>query len=278
MYKTEPQSYADILRKINYQGTDQGMLWCPPGLTTYEYRPGGLGGKYVQRDGILLQNWEVHLAAATGTDVGIGFRYGPSHWKVGRYDGTTYTDLTDLAQARSAITLGVAGADQTGFVLLCDRKVGWISTTITTAETNAGGATVVDHAVTYSNAAGTGWTAIGTVNTDDFTTTNAVWDAALKNFVWQPPADWGKTTAITGLPAGWYAIYFSAAHREAGDVAAIATGIECGILSIAENVTQYTIYAAEKAEWAEFAADGIVAYFSAANALNKVSFACRPIG
>ena len=283
MYTTQVQSYVDVLRKINYQGTDNGMLWVPPGITTVEYNPtpmGVLPSTYLQRDGILLQGFEVHCAAATGTDVGIGFRFGPNHWKVGRLsaDYATYTDLTAAAQARTATTIGVAGADQTGFVILCDRKIGWVSTTITTAETNAGGGTVVDHTVQYSNMDGSGWTALTTANTDGFTTTNAVWAAGLTQFVWTPPNDWGKTKGLGGLPDGWYALGFTGVEREANDVAAVITGIECGILSILENMTQYTVYADDKAEWAEFSADGIVAYFSAAANLNKVKFSARVLG
>jgi hypothetical protein len=80
------------------------------------------------------------------------------------------------------------------------------------------------------------------------------------------------------LPDGYYALAFRTAQKEANDVAAVITGIECGILSIAENMTQYTVYADDKAEWAEFGADGIVAYFSAAANLNKVKFSARPLG
>lgn len=282
MYTSELLAYPDVLRAIDTQGTDTGMLWTPPGIKTWEYRTdkGGVPGSSLQRDGILLQSYEIHNASADGTDVGIGFRLSPRHWRIGHLtaDYATYTDLTSDAQDRSAITLQTAGADQSGFVMLFDRRVHWVSMTITTAETNAGGSTVADHAVQYSNAAGTGWTVTTAGKTDNFTKTNTVWGTGLTQFVWKPPALWGKTTALEGLPAGWYALGFTSAHREANDVAAVATGVECGTLRLYENADQYTVMAAEKAEWAEYAADGIVAYFSAANADNAVQFTCRPIG
>lgn len=282
MYTSELLAYPDVLRAINTQGTDTGMVWVPPGIKVWPHP--SLADvpttPYVCRDGILLQSYEIHNAAADGTDVGIGFRLGPSHWRIGHLtaDYATYTDLTSDAQARSAITIQTTGANQSGFVMLFDRRVHWVSLTITTAETNAGGSTVADHAVQYSNAAGTGWTVTTAGLTDNFTTTNTVWAAGLTQFVWKPPAIWGKTKGLGGLPDGWYALGFTSAHREASDVAAIATGVECGTLRIYENADQYTVMAAEKAEMAEFAADGIVAYFSAANAANAVQFTCRPIG
>src|SRR5512139_785232 len=158
MHTSELLAYPDVLRAANTQGTDTGILWTPPGIKVWPH-PSLADVKaapYTCRDGILLQSYEIHNAAADGTDVGIGFRLGPSHWRIGRLsaDYATYTDLTSSAQARSAITLQVAGADQTGFVMLFDRRVHWVSLTITTAETNAGGSTVADHAVQYSNAAG----------------------------------------------------------------------------------------------------------------------------
>lgn len=282
MYTSELLSYPDVLRAINTQGTDTGILWAPPGIKVWPHpsladvQP----TPYVCRDGILLQSYEIHNAAADGTDVGIGFRLGPSHWRIGRLsaDYATYTDLTASAQARSAITLQVAGANQTGFVMLFDRRVHWVSLTITTAETNAGGSTVADHAVQYSDAAGTGWTVTTAGKTDDFTKTNEVWGTGLTQFVWKPPAIWGKTTALGGVPSGWYALSFTSAHREASDVAAVATGVECGTLLIYENANQYTVVADERAAMAEFSADAIVAYFSAANADNAVKFTCRPMG
>src|SRR5512147_992860 len=259
MYNSGLLAYPDVLRAINTQGTDTGILWTPPGIKVWPHpsldavQPGYV----LNRDGILLQSYEIHNAAADGTDVGIGFRLGPSHWRIGRLsaDYATYTDLTKDAQARSAITLQVAGANQTGFVMLFDQRVHWVSLTITTAETNAGGSTVVDHTVQYSDATGTGWTVTTAGKTDNFTKTNTVWGTGLTQFVWKPPATWGKTTALGGLPVGWYALSFTSAEREASDVAAVATGVECGTLRIYENADQYTVMAAEKAEWAEFAAD-----------------------
>jgi len=264
-----------ILRAAGYHGTDNGILpgGIPPGYT--HRAPDGAGGFSLstERAGMRLLRFEL-LNAAAAAPGGIGFRFDPRFMKVGRLsaDGATYTDLSAAVIARTASTVQVTGADQTGFVVGYPEPFGWVSTDITTAETNAGGATVADHAVQYSQN-GTTWvtTTAGSSFTDNFTLTDTVWAAGATNFVWAPASDWRpNTTLIGGTLAGYYLLRFTSAHREASDVAAIITGLELGILEKVTSIAQNGIYENEQTTFSSHRADAIVAYFGTANAGNSV--------
>jgi hypothetical protein len=73
-------------------------------------------------------------------------------------------------------------------------------------------------------------------------------------------------------------IRVTAAHREANDVAPIATGIECGSMLICDALAANGIYANESAEYADYGADAIVAYFATADSQNRAYVECRPVG
>lgn len=263
-------TYSPVLRTAGWHQTDDGLLWVPPGIRLSN----ALGtARQTFRDGIRIRRFELHNRSGGAASVGIGFRQANRHWIMGRLssDGTTFTDLTSSAQSTGTTTLQVAGADQTGFVVGSVVPFDWVSVNITTAETDAGGATVPDHAVQYSNTAGDGWTNLGTnaATTDGFTTTNAVWAAAVTNFVWHKPADWGDWTS-TVLPTGYYYLRFTSAEREASDVAAVATGIELGTLLHIEALADNGVWEMEHVDFWDVRADGVVAYFSTANAGNRV--------
>ena len=269
----------NILRLATEIQTDNGLLWTPPSYTHRigQSEAGSTGSSSSnQNQGMMIRSFSLQNAATAGA-VGIGWRFVNSSWEAGRYDGTTYTKLPAL-QTRVSTDIQVAGADQTGFVVLCREKPAWVAVNISTAETNAGGSTIVDHAVNYSAAAGV-WTAYTSGSfADDLTTSNAVWSATIKNFVWIPPTGFVKTDTHTGVPAGFYALYFDSAQREASDVAAAATGIECGafaafLISLAQNgVYEEDPIGIENAYYSQYG-NGLIAYFDTANAQNIVAAA-----
>lgn len=275
-YNVVNVTHPDVLRKggavgTKHHQTDSGLLWTPP---NYQARFAADGAFRTSREGATVYAFEIQNRSGGAASCGLGFRLANRIWVAGRYDGTTYTDFTSTAQtATGTSTLQVAGADQTGFVIGCLIPFDWVSVNITTAETDAGGGTVPDHAVQYSDAAGTGWTTLGTnaALTDGFTQTNAVWAAAVTNFVWAKPTDWGLSTGLTGLANGYYWIRFTSAQREAGDVAAVATGMEIGIGKFREAIADNGIYASDLDQLYSPYADGMIAYFSTANAGNMVS-------
>ena len=281
MYQDINATWPNILRATTEVGTDTGVLYTPPGIKMTEFRPGGgAPSTCTFRDGILIRRFELHNRSGGAATVGLGFRFSPAHWKIGRLDAglTTYTDLTETAQAKGAITLGVADADQTGFLVVADQPIGWISMRCTTAETNAGGGSVVDHTAKYS-AAGNTWVAVSTAaSTDDLTTSNAVYAAGMLNFVWQPVRAMVGITNIVGVPYGWYGISVIAAQREAGDVAPIITGVEVGTMLQCKALADNGIYASEAIEYKSYTSDAVVAYFSTAGAQNRVYCECKPVG
>jgi hypothetical protein len=266
--------YSDVLRKAGNQQTDNGLLYIPPTIKITS--PPDILQKTTAiywREGVWLRSWDLHNRSGGAANVGIGGRLNNRWWIAGRLsaDGATYTDTTANTQSSTlTTTLGVDGADQTGFVILSRMPFDWVSAYVTTAETNAGGGTVVDHTVQYS--VGSTWQTLAANQsyTDDFTTTNAVWSAGVHNFVWQRPYDWKLTAGNSGTPDGYYGLRFTAADREAGDVAAIITGLEIGPMISVEGVPDNGIWGDDVIDFWMPGVDGVVAYFSTANAGNRV--------
>lgn len=266
------KTYPDILRRTAVHQTDTAMPWLGPEITNTTVSSTGTISRYTQRHGVRLKAFELHNRAAATINVGIGFRWADHTWIGGRYDGTTFTDITSSLQGTGTTTIQVTGADQTGLVILSEQPFAWMSTEVTTAETNAGGATTVDHVLRYSNTAGTGWITFAAASAllDQWTTTDAVWAAEVKNFVWTPPADWGKNVSLTGLPNGYYALHLQSAQREADDVAAVVTGFEIGSMWSIEGLADNGIWEQETANYDDPFGEGLVAYFGTANAGNRV--------
>lgn len=271
-YNRVNQNYPNILRLGGAAGTahhqtDKGLLWIPP---SYAQRYGPDAAFVSQRKGIEIRRFAVHNRSAAACNAGIGFRLHNSVWRGGRYDGTTFTDLTSTMQAQSATTLQVAGADQTGFVILSRVKFDWVSVNITTAETDNDSGGENDHGVNYSLAGGAwGTMATTTAFVNDFTQINTVWTAAVKNLVW-PKADlWAKTDTHTGLGKDYYAMHFTSAQREANDVAAICTGIEIGTMLATDSLADNGEFTATSHYFNEDA-DAVVAFFGTASAQNRV--------
>lgn len=256
--------------------TANGLLWTPP----THLRPFTNNALLTDAwEGAILHKFELQNRSGSSANCGVGFRVANRIWVGGRFaaNGATFTDLTSSLQAQTTATLQVAGADQTGFVIGCKIPFNWVSINLTTAETNAGGSTVADHKVYYSDLAGTSWTEItsGIAFTDDFTLANTVYTAAVKDFVWAPPKTWGAWTS-TVLPHGYYYLRFTSAEREASDVAAVATGAEVGVMQCMEGLGDGEIYADDSADFGCEYATGLVAYFSVADGGNLVKAYVTP--
>ena len=264
------QSY--VLRST-YQQTPTGLLWQPPGITQRVVDKDGNPSSYVCQLGAQLRRWSLYNAAATGA-VGIGFRIANQYWVAGQLsgDGLTFTDDTVNAQSgiSNAFPIQVVGADQTGFVVACIKPFAWVSMNMTTAETDAGGATVPDHAVQYSNAAGTGWSSAAGMFTDGFTKTDTVWGTGAHEFVWMPPTDWGKVVSLATIPLGYYALRFTSHDREAADVAALSGGLEIGLMDVEPTQVTLTSWKVDWSTYGDEIADALVAYFATANNGNRV--------
>jgi hypothetical protein len=263
------KTHPAILRAASTQQTSTGLIWVPPGIQT---RFASNSALTTHRNGIVIRRFELQNRSGGVANMGIGFRLANRTWMGGRLsgDGVTYTDLTSTLQSTSGATVQVAGADQTGFAIGCRYPFGWLSATIGTAETNAGGGTVVDHTVCYSQ--GGSWSAAVSAGTftDAWTQANAVWAAETKNWVMPPPSDWTVSASLGGVKDGLYWLRFTSADREAGDVAAIVTGLEIGVIRAVEGYADNGVYACDATEYWHEEADGVVAYFSTANAGNTV--------
>ena len=272
-------SHPDVLRKAAYQQTNNGLVYLPPGLVITDYNPTAGISSYTHRNGVQVQRYRLQNRTGSTINLGLGFRLDNRIWKIGRYTAAgVYTDLSSTAQtSTSTSTLQVAGADQTGFVIGCEKPFHWVSVYITTAETNAGGSTVADHAVYYSQGSGWSASAITPAFTDGFTTSNVVWAAGVTEFVWGGSTDWTPSNGLTGLHDGYYWLRFTSAHREASDVAAVATGVEIGTMPLlVDSVEDNDIIASESECLYDPHATGVVAYFSTAAAGNTVYAECFP--
>ena len=274
-WNTIQRSYPSVLRGTDQQSaTDAGLLWTPPSYTAASVSSiSGARSTHVSREGCAIRRYTLQNRSGGTVNAGIGFRLANQYWRAGQFTaGGVYTDDTENAQDLGANDF-ILGADAVndGFIILSEVPLSWVSINVGTAEVDNAGADM-DHAVSYSNAAGTGWTALGTnaALTDQFTTTNGVYATGALEFVWLPPADHGKVTGISSVPNGYYALRVMAASTAAGDTAGLATAIEVGVLKAVEAVDDNQLLSSHGEAWQEHKADGVVAYFSTANAGNYV--------
>jgi len=269
-------TYAAVLRTGGAAGTawhqrDTGLLYVPPAITLRSPpSAAGLVTRETFRDGLMIRRFEVHNRSASTISVGIGGRLANRHWIAGTLtsDNATFTDRTAGYQAQTATIFGADAATNDGVCILSRVKFDWVSANLTTAEVDAGAA--VDHTVQYST--GATWTTLGAnaATTDGFTLTNAVYAAAVTNLAMFSPADWTVTAGLGGVPNGYYGVLFTSAQMGAGDTAAIVTGVEIGKMLIAEGVVATGVWEQENVDYWMPEVDGIVAYFSTANAGNRV--------
>ena len=267
-------SQSVILRGTRQQ-TSVGLLYQPPSLVVRSVSPiTGEVSTATFQEGMAVRRYEIHNRSGSTASVGIGFRLTNRCWVAGQFSaGGVFTDDTADAQdvGTSDFIMGTDAAND-GFVIACSEPFGWFSVSVGTAEVDAGGATVPDHGVQYSNSAGTGWTALDTASTyaNQFTLTNTVIGTGAREFVWIPPSDWGKVTAISTIPVGYYAINVTTAQAEASDTAALATAIEVGTILAVEAVADNGMYEQELSTMHEPLADALVAFFSVAGAGNQI--------
>lgn len=268
------RSYPDILRKVGVQQTQNSLLWIAPGYRHDTVSSAGVSNRYAfASTGARLKAFELHNRTAGNANVGIGFRWANHYWQAGRYDGTTYTRLTDL-QARTATAIQVTGADQTGFVILSDRPFDWFSGDVTTSETDDDAGGEISHTLRFSNYAGTDWVTLNAASPyiDNWTTAAAAeWTTGARNFVWARPADWGLSTGLTGIPNGYYALHMQSTGRQASDVAAVVTGLEIGAMYALDTLGTTGVWRQETADYDDPYADAMVAFFGTADAGNRVS-------
>jgi hypothetical protein len=276
-------THPAILRAAGQHQTDAGLLWVPPKMRTWTV--GGstvdTGSYHEQCGGGRIMRFELHNRSAGAAAVGLGFRWQDWYWRGGRLSAADVWAEDSVAyKARTPVLIGVDGADQGGFCVMSKKKFSWVSFDVTTAEVDAGAA-VPDHAVQYSDAAGTGWTtaAAASTLTDSVTTTNVVWAAGAHNFVWEPPTDWGVSAALSAtIPNGYYVMAFRSADREAGDTAGLVTGVELGSMLTLDQLAANNVYANEDIAFDDPWADGMVAYFSVADGGNRVYAEVYAIG
>ena len=268
-------SYPQILRGI-LQQTTAGLLYVAPTYTT----PGAPGSAGVAQTmtGLALRRFSLNNRAATA-NCGIGFRWANKYWKAGQLvaaDTPDFTDDTTDAQDLPAATadfdlMNTTASD--GWAVHSDRQFSWVSVRIETSSAGAGMTVTAD----YSDTAGTGWTAMVeaaatlepsgntllTIDGEQYT------DGDERMIVFTPPNDWGKTAAggLDGIPEGRYAMRFL---NNVSTTAAVASAIEVGSMVATEQVVTLTEFSDNNMTYSDPYADAVVAFFSIANAGNRV--------
>ena len=272
---TVRDSYPIILRST-YQQTTTGLLWQPPSWKHRTIGTNRVVSDFTSQEGIRLHKFELTNRAAASINLGIGFRIANRFWIGGAWTTAAFViDTTDYQDAgTSDFILEAAATNDDGFVIACPFKFDWVSLKVGTAGVDGAGA--ADHAVTYSNVAGTGWTALGSsaTFTDQFTTTNTTYSTGALEFVWSPPMDWGKVTSLSVIPAGYYALKI-AATTAVDTTAALGSVCEIGVMPfVQEGLADNGIYSGE-VNYTCHEADALVAYFSTAAAGNQVYAECE---
>lgn len=264
-------TYAPVVRTANWHQTDTGLLYIPPAIKLWS-PPSSLNVSTSTnwREGLMVRSFELHNRSGGAASVGIGGRIANRHWIAGTLtsDGATFTDRTSGYQSTTETIFGADADVNDGVVILSRVKFDWVSVNVTTAEVDGGAA--VDHTVQYST--GATWSNAGAnmATTDNFTLTNTVYTAAVKNYVMFAPADWSVTAGNGGTPNGYYGIHFTSAQMGAGDTAALVTGIEIGNMFVMEALADNGVWQIENVDYWMPYCDSIVAYFSTANAGNRV--------
>lgn len=235
VYQTIEEAYAYRLRGTNQQ-TDVGLLWKLP---SYKVNNSGVGlPTYgIERTpGLGLGYFSIQNRSGAAAVVGLGVRIPNRLWVAGQWVDATNTFTDDTADAQNTTTNDFPLETTTtsdGYVIASPVKFNAVTINVTTASVDAG---TVARAVRYSNTAGTGWTNFPA---------NAIWvqDGAALNYVagenlvvFEPQTDWGRVTAISTIPTGWYAINVRSTDEPA-TTAGLAKAIEvCRLYFLKEAV------------------------------------------
>jgi hypothetical protein len=94
-------------------------------------------------------------------------------------------------------------------------------------------------------------------------------DATERMVVFAPPNNWGKTATggLDGIPAGRYAMRFL---NDTNTTAGEASVIEIGSMIAVEQLATLGVYANDQSTFSDPYADAVVAFFSVADAGNRV--------
>ena len=268
-------SYPQVLRGI-LQQTNVGLLYTAPTYTT----PGAPGSAGVSQSmtGLTLRRFELNNRAAA-VNAGIGFRWHNRYWNAGGIvaaDVPDFTDDTADAQDLPATTADfplMTTVAASGWAVHSDRQFSWVSALIVTADVGASSDVTAD----YTNAAGTGWTAL-TQGAENFEATGSSFIQAAganytatteRMFVFAPPNNWGKTATggLDGIPEGRYGLRFIS---DVATTAASASVLEVGSMVAVESVATLSLYSDSDMTFSDPYADAVVAFFSIANAGNRV--------
>ena len=269
------EAYPQVLRGILHQ-TLEGLPYVAP--TRRIYGGGTAIAEDIREVGLRLRRFELHNRAAAAA-VGIGFRWANRYWAAGQLvaaDTPDFTDDTADAQDGPVGTadfplMNLTAGD--GWAVHSDRKFSWVSVRIETASVGAS----VDVTAAYSNFAGTGWTAITGASQTLEAAGSSLIIAAGANYgdveercmVWAPPNNWGQTAVggLDGIPAGRYAVRFL---TDVATTAGSASVIEVGSLITVEGLASLGVYEQEQSTFFDPYGEALVAFFSVADAGNRV--------
>lgn len=267
-------AYPQVLRGI-LQQTDAGLPYIAPERLV---SAGGLSPAERMREvGLRLRRFELHNRSGGAANVGIGFRWANRYWAAGQWVDATplFTDDTTDAQDGPVATADFPLMTTTasdGFIIHSDRQFSWVSVRIETASVGAS----VDVTGAYTNFAGDDWTAFTTAASYEaagstllITAGTNYGDAEERILVFAPPNDWGKTQAagLSGIPGGRYAFRF---RTDVATTAGSASVIEVGSMIAVEALADNGIWEQEQSTFFDPYAEALVAFFSVANAGNRV--------
>jgi hypothetical protein len=228
--------------------------------------------------GLTLRRFELNNRAAAA-NVGIGFRWANRYWGAGQLvaaDTPDFTDDTTDAQDAPVTTADFPLSNTTasdGWAVHSDRQFSWVSVLNITASVGASSTVTAS----YSDFAGTGWTAITEASQTLEPSGNTLLIIDTENYgateermlVWAPANNWGKTAAagLDGIPGGRYAMRFL---NNVSTTAPVASVIEVGSMVAIEQLATLGVYANDQSTFSDPYADAVVAFFSIADAGNRV--------
>ena len=282
-YTLVERNQTVVLRGADNQQNNTGLLYRPPVAGTVNITGsaspdaltrgagGGVGESLVM--GIGMGNFALFNSSGGTITVAIGVRIPNALWGAGQWvnaAGTPYTDDTTDAQDAGANDFAMeTTTNNDGIVIHSRVHFNLVSYDIGTA---GDAATRVGR---YSNAAGTGWTDIGTnilLNTLEATGERI-------HFFHTPP-DWGTTQTpnLSGIPSGRYALNLRATTAPAATVALADSLSIYRMYFINEAVGNNAFYTRDfgSMEAVMSPGDALVAYFGTADNLNAVQAMVRP--
>ena len=282
--------YPYRLRGPSQSQSDTGIIIPSP-----SYKLNSVGANItssaVPMNGVGLRSYALQNRSGSTGVAGLGVRIPNRYWIGGKYTDATTTyadDTTDAQDAGTADFVLETTTNNDGCIVAARCPFNAISIDVGTA--SAGGTPV--RVLHYSNAAGTGWTALTNyliltgAGANLSATGTTIANEAL--VVFAPPSDWGVVTALsTDLPAGYYALRIQAttAPSMTAGVAdnlsiyyfpillegladnQIASGSSHGYQMLASSTPQ-----------GELVGEGLFALFETANPQNLVTVDARAMG